>query len=80
MKAAEVPGLGLAILNDHEIVYSRGYGDRNTKKRVPMTVNTVMSGASLSKAVFAVLVMTLVDDGALDLDAPIGKYLPKPLP
>ena len=80
MKAAEVPGLGLAILNDREIVYSRGYGDWDTEKRAPMTVNTVMSGASLSKAVFAVVVMTLVDDGVLDLDAPIGRYLPKPLP
>jgi len=80
MKAAEVPGLGLAILNDREIVYSRGYGDRDTEKRLPMTVNTVMSAASLSKAVFAVLVMTLVDDGVLDLDTPIRRYLPKPLP
>lgn len=80
MKAAEVPGLQLAILNDREIVYLHGYGNRDTEKRAPMTVNTVMSAASLSKAVFAVLVMTLVDDGAIDLDAPIRRYLPKPLP
>jgi CubicO group peptidase (beta-lactamase class C family) len=80
MKAAEVPGLGLAILNDREVVYSRGYGDRDVAKRAPMTVNTVMSAASLSKAVFAVLVMTLVDDGTIDLDTPIRRYLPKTLP
>ncbi|MGE5412685.1 MAG: serine hydrolase domain-containing protein [Syntrophomonadaceae bacterium] len=80
MRAAEVPGLGLAILNDRRIVYEKAYGFRDTGNRRPLTVDTVMSAASFSKAVFAYLVMVLVDDGVLDLDTPIRKYLPKPLP
>jgi CubicO group peptidase (beta-lactamase class C family) len=80
MKAAEVPGLGLAVLNGGEVVAARGYGWRDVERRLPMTAETVMAGASFSKAVFAVLVLELVDAGILDLDAPIGRYLPKPLP
>jgi CubicO group peptidase (beta-lactamase class C family) len=37
-------------------------------------------GASLTKAAFAYMVMQLVDEGRLELDAPIARYLPKPLP
>jgi CubicO group peptidase (beta-lactamase class C family) len=40
----------------------------------------VTYGASLTKAAFAYLVMQLVDEGRVDLDAPIATYLPKPLP
>jgi len=39
-----------------------------------------MTSASLSKAVFATMVMRLVHEGVLDLDKPIHQYLPKPLP
>jgi CubicO group peptidase (beta-lactamase class C family) len=79
MKAAEVPGLGLAILNDRRIVFLKGYGFRDSEDRRPLTVDTVMSGASFSKAAFAYLVMILVDDGVIDLDRPVERYLPKPL-
>jgi len=47
---------------------------------MPLTTDSVMSGASFTKAAFAYLVMQLVDDGFLDLDKPIYQYLPKPLP
>ena len=43
------------------------------------TEDTVFYGASLSKAVFGVLVMHLVDDGLIDLDTPLVKYLKEPL-
>jgi CubicO group peptidase (beta-lactamase class C family) len=80
MKSAEVTGLGLVILNDRGVVYEKGYGFRDVEGRKPMTPDTVMSAASLSKAVFAYLVMTLVGEGKIDLDRTIDKDLPKPLP
>ena len=80
MKAAEVPGLGLAVLNDGKIVYLKGYGFRDTEKKLPYTPETVVSGASFTKVVFAYTVLQLVDEGLLDLDKPIYLYLPKPLP
>jgi CubicO group peptidase (beta-lactamase class C family) len=80
MKAAEVPGMGLAILNDGKIVYAKGYGLRDTEKHLPMTPETVMSAASFTKVAFGDMVMQLVDEGRLDLDKSVQEYLPKPLP
>jgi CubicO group peptidase (beta-lactamase class C family) len=53
MKAAEVTGAGIAILNDGKIVYLKAYGLRDTQKNLPLTVDSIMSVASLSKAAFA---------------------------
>jgi CubicO group peptidase (beta-lactamase class C family) len=78
--AAKVPGLGLAILNDRKIVYLKGYGLRNTEKRLPLTPDTVMTAASLTKSTFAYMVMQLVQERVLDLDKPLYQYLSKPLP
>jgi CubicO group peptidase (beta-lactamase class C family) len=80
MKAAEVPGAGIAIINNGQIAFVKGYGFRDKEKSLPLTGNTVMSGASFSKAVFAWMVMHLVDQGVLDLDKPVYQYLPRPLP
>lgn len=79
MAAAHVPGLALAILEDGEPAYEAAYGVRNAAG-APLTVDTVMYAASLTKTAFAYAVMTLVDEGVLDLDRSIGGYLPKPLP
>jgi len=73
--AAKVPGLGLAILNERKIVYLKAYGLRNTEKKEPMTPDTVMTAASLTKSTFAYMVMQLVQEGVLDLDKPLYQYL-----
>src|SRR6202050_679197 len=80
MKAAEVPGTAIAILNDGKIGYLKAYGFRNKEKTLPLTVDSVMSAASLSKVAFTYAVLQLVDEGKLDLDRPVYQYLPKPLP
>jgi len=80
MKAAEVPGVGLAIFNGGKIAYLKAYGVRDKERNLPLTVDTVMYAASFTKVAFADLVMQLVDKGTLDLDKPVYQYLPKPLP
>jgi len=80
MKAAEVPGIGIAVLNDGKIVYLKAYGVRDKERNLPLTVDSAMYAASFSKSVFAYMVMQLVDKGSLDLDKPVYQYLPKPLP
>jgi len=76
----KVTGAGIAILNDGKVVYLKGYGFRDVKDSLPLTPDTVMSAASFTKVAFAYMVMQLVQEGVLDLDKPIYKYLPKPLP
>ena len=80
MSAARVTGLGIAVINDSKIVYVKSFGFKNKEARQPLTENTVMYGASFTKAVFAYLVMQLVEKGVLDLDEPVYRYLEKPLP
>lgn len=80
MDSARVPGLALALLEDNKVRYLRTYGLRNLETRAPLEPTTAMYGASLSKAVFAYLVMQLVQEKHLDLDRPLYLYLPKPLP
>ena len=80
LQAAHVTGAGIAIFHNRRIAYLKSYGLRDTEHNLPLTPDSVMTSASLSKATFAVLVMGLVHDKTLDLDKPIGQYLPKPLP
>ncbi|HXN19019.1 MAG TPA: serine hydrolase [Candidatus Binatus sp.] len=80
LKAAQVPGAGIVIINGGRVVFAKGYGLRDKEKNLPLTENTVMSGASFTKVVFAYMALKLVDRGVLDLDKPVYEYLPKPLP
>jgi CubicO group peptidase (beta-lactamase class C family) len=80
MTAARVTGLSIAILNDEKIVYVKSFGFRNKEENKPLTQQTVMYGASFTKAVFAYFVMQLVAEGVLNLDKPVYQYLDKPLP
>jgi CubicO group peptidase (beta-lactamase class C family) len=80
MRAAEVTGLGLAIFGDGRPVYVKTYGVRDKEKSLPLTADSVMTAASLSKSAFAYMVMQLVDQGVINLDTPIQQYLHRPLP
>lgn len=80
MAAAQVPGLALAVIENGRIVHLRAYGERNVAERLPLEADTTMYAASLTKTMFAYAVMTLVDEGRIDLDRSIADYLPKPLP
>jgi CubicO group peptidase (beta-lactamase class C family) len=80
MAEAHVTGVGLAVFHHGRIAYLKAYGLRDTAKSLPLTPDSVMTSASLSKAAFATMVVGLVRDGKLDLDRPIAAYLPKPLP
>ena len=80
MNTADVPGLGVALIHDGRVAFAKTWGQRNLEIGLPLQKDTVMYGASLTKATFAYFVMQLVDEKKITLDAPIGSYLPKPLP
>lgn len=72
-------GLAIAVIDHGKVVSVEAFGKRNAKGD-PLTVDTVMYGASITKAVFGYLVMQLVDEGKVDLDRPIAAMLPRPIP
>jgi CubicO group peptidase (beta-lactamase class C family) len=80
MKDANVTGVGIAVFHNGKISYLKAFGQSDTEKGLTLTPDTVMAAASLSKATFATVVMQLAQKGVLDLDVPIQRYLPKPLP
>lgn len=52
MKAAHVTGVGIAVFNRGEVAYIKKYGARDTENRLPLTSDSVMTAASLTKNVF----------------------------
>lgn len=79
MTASGAEGMAVAVIDDGQIVHLGAYGRRNAASD-PLQTNTIMYGASLTKVVFAYMVMQLAEDGVIDLDTTIDRYLPRPLP
>lgn len=69
-----VPGMSAAIVRDQQIVWATGFGLADVEKEVPATERTLYRIASLSKPFAAVLLLQLVDEGRLDLDAPMRDF------
>jgi CubicO group peptidase (beta-lactamase class C family) len=78
MKDGDVPGLSIAVIRNSEILWQRAFGVKNVETKEPVNNDTVFEAASLSKPVVAYAALKLADSGKLDLDAPLGKYLPAP--
>jgi CubicO group peptidase (beta-lactamase class C family) len=72
-------GLALAVIENGQVGMVRSWGARNAAG-APLQTDTIMYGASITKAVFAYTVMQLADEGRIDLDRSIADYLPRPLP
>ncbi len=80
MAAANVQGLGLAVLNNNKTVFVKTYGYKNKSQNTLLDTASIVYGASYSKAVFGYLVMKLVEEKIIDLDKPLYQYLAKPIP
>jgi len=79
MDKANVAGLFCAIINDGQMVYQKAFGFKDKRAGTLNDKETITGAASLSKTVFAYLVMILVEEGKLDLDRPLHEYFDKPL-
>lgn len=75
MKEADIPGISAALIRGGKLVWSKGFGVMNAEASDPVTNETVFEAASLSKVVFAYGVLKLVDEGKIDLDTPLNKYI-----
>lgn len=76
MDKAQVPGLALGLVQGGRIVLMTGRGFADVASKRPMTPQTVMSAASLTKPTFATAVMQLAQEGRIALDQPLGEQLP----
>ena len=74
MAATGTRGLAIAVVEGGQVVFTKAYGVRDAHA-APLREDTVMYGASLTKAAFGYLVMQLVEEGRLGLDVPIALSL-----
>ena len=75
MKEHRVPGVAVGIV-DNGVITTRGLGITNVEDPLPVTDHTVFPIASISKTFAATAMMRLVEQGKVDLKAPVRKYLP----
>src|SRR5579862_6787903 len=72
-----VPGAVVAIAKGGKLGYLQAIGFQDRAKTIAMKTDSIFMIASMSKPVISVAAMILVDDGKLDLDAPVARYLPE---
>jgi CubicO group peptidase (beta-lactamase class C family) len=76
MRTFEVPGLALAIVQDGQVVLAKGYGVRTLGQATPADAQTLFGIASNTKIFTATALGLLVEEGLLEWDAPVIRYLP----
>jgi CubicO group peptidase (beta-lactamase class C family) len=75
MQKRRIPGLQLAVVQKGKIVKLGAYGLANLQDSIPVTNQTRFTINSITKSFTGVAIMQLVEDGKLDLDAPVSRYL-----
>lgn len=70
-----IPGMGLAIVRNGEVIYSKGLGYKDFEKRIPATADTQFAIGSATKAFTALSVLMSADEGKVSLDDSPRKYL-----
>ena len=70
-----VTGVSMAVIENGQLLWSRGYGVQQAGSSDPIDPSTVFSVGSVSKVATAVITLRLVDEGRLDLDRDVNHYL-----
>jgi len=77
MKNNHVVGLGIALVDDQEVVWTEGFGYADKKNNVTATPYTVFRVGSVSKLFTSMAVMQLAENKLLNIDEPVNNYLPE---
>ena len=73
----ELPGAVLLIARGNKIAYLQAIGYQDREKKTPMKADAIFRLASMTKPIVSVAAMMLVEEGRIDLLAPVSKYLPE---
>ena len=76
MKKRDVTGLSIALVDDQRVVWAEGFGYADKAGNVPASPETVYRVGSISKLFTATAAMQLAERGRMDIDRPLGDYLP----
>jgi CubicO group peptidase (beta-lactamase class C family) len=73
----DIVGLSIALVDDQQMVWAEGFGWADEKQRIKATPETVYRAGSITKLFTATAAMQLAEQGKLDIDQPLEKYLPR---
>lgn len=76
MADKDLSALSIALVDDQQTVWAQGFGRANPSNKTRATAQTVYRVGSVSKLFTDIAIMQLVEQGRLDLDAPVTRYLP----
>ncbi len=76
MQQTKIPGLSLSVIQDDKEIYSASFGARSLKENQPVTNDTLFGIGSITKSFTTMAIMQLAEQGKLDINDPISKYLP----
>ena len=78
LQVSGIPGLSMAVVQNGRVVWAGAFGTINDSAQTPVNPGTIFEAASLSKPVFAYMVLRLADRGEFDLDRPLYEMLEYP--
>ncbi len=76
LKSQKIVGASVGIIRDGQVVYLKGYGLADREANLPMTEDSLVRWASVSKTVTAFSAMQLVQAGKLSLEDDVRKHVP----
>lgn len=75
MQRHSVPGMAIAVIEDADVAWQGSYGVTNIESGSPVSERTLFQAASLSKPLFAYVVMKLVEEGSISLDTRLAELI-----
>jgi CubicO group peptidase (beta-lactamase class C family) len=76
LKDYKVPGLAIGIIKENKVIFKKGYGVTSTVDNFPVTTQTIFPLSSCTKAFTAAAMAVLVDEGKINWNDKVIKYLP----
>jgi len=77
LKEWKTPGVAVAVVAGDAVIFSKGYGDRDIARKLPVTPQTLFAIGSITKSFTVTSLGTLSDEGKFDWDKPVHDYLPR---
>lgn len=71
-----IAGQAVLVAHNGQVLYQGASGERDPATHAPATVDSIFTAQSMAKLLTSTLVMQLVDQGKVDLDAPASRYVP----
>jgi len=73
----DVPGVSALVFDEGRVVYQNTFGQRDVERDLPVEMDTVFRIYSMTKPITSALVMDLAEEGKINLDDPVSKYIPE---